>query len=853
MVLQTHPEPLRILVVEDEDAHAELICRAFETPETRGKYSVCVARHLKEARDYLQRSVPDLVIADLLLPDGKGTELVWDEGRDYRIPLIVMTSGGDEVAAVEALKGGALDYVVKSGSVFLDMPRIADRALREWDHITQRRKAEEKLRIHQVQLEMQNEELRRTQTELENSRDKYSELYDFAPVGYVTLDRQGVVLEANFTAATLLNSERQNLIGQPFPRFVSADDAAAYHLYLRRVLQTRTKHSHELRLVKRHGEPFHARLESVAVQDADGHFTRCRTILVDVTDRKRAEEGLRESEQRFKAIFNSDHVVMLIIDPENGKIEDGSPGACAFYGYSRGDLMKRKISEINALPADVVFGHMQTVKSRQCAYFDFRHRLASGEIRDVEVCSGPIVVGGRTLLFSVINDITDRKLAEAAVRESEERFRAVFESAEDCIVIKDRSLRYAHVNSALSKLIGLPKSQIVGKMAADLYGEETGQRLTELETRVLAGDSIEVEQSRPVQGVSLTFHDTLVPLRNAVGQIIGLCCISRNITERKKLVLGKGIRRMRYPSPAMRSTLEKALIAAERDSIVLLHGESGTGKDYLARWLHDRSKRASGPFFAINCAALPRELAESELFGHERGAFTGATSLKKGLLELAEAGTILLNEIGELELPLQSKLLTFLDTRSFMRVGGQRPLQVNARLIAATHRELEIEVDEGRFLEPLYYRLTVFPLRVPPLRERAEDIPILAEELTSKLAEDMQLAEAPRLRPDHFRTLSRYHWPGNVRELRNVLERSLILWAGGEFQLAFPQAGRREGDWSYTVRYLPGKSLREVTDGVAVSLCAEVLKRCSDNKKETARILDISRDTLYRYIRKIKT
>ena len=170
----------------------------------------------------------------------------------------------------------------------------------------------------------------------------------------------------------------------------------------------------------------------------------------------------------------------------------------------------------------------------------------------------------------------------------------------------------------------------------------------------------------------------------------------------------------------MRDCLELARIAAATNSIILLLGETGSGKDYIARWIDDQSRRSAGPYFALNCAALPRELAESELFGHEAGAFTGARARKKGLLELAEGGTLLLNEIGELPLSLQSKLLTFLDTRSFLRVGGDKGVKVDARLIAATHRDLGQEIAQGRFLEPLFYRLNVFPIQVPPLRERLE-------------------------------------------------------------------------------------------------------------------------------------
>ncbi len=450
--------------------------------------------------------------------------------------------------------------------------------------------------------------------------------------------------------------------------------------------------------------------------------------------------------------------------------------------------------------------------------------------------------------------ITERRQAEEALRASEERFRAVFESAGDCIFIKDGSLRYTLVNPAMCELFGLPAPRIIGRRSEDLYGEEVGKQLADRDSRALTGEYIETEQTRPVNGQLMTFHDTIVPLRNARHEIIGICGISRNVTERNRAVRGTEFSVEDYPSKAMRNTLDKARIAAGTDSIVLLQGESGSGKDHLARWIHDHSMRAGGPFFSINCAAVSRELAESELFGHERGAFTGAVGRKRGMLELAEGGTILLNEIGELDLSLQSKLLAFLDTRSFLRVGGQKPVHVNARLVAATHRDLGTEVAQGRFLEPLFYRLSVFPIRVPALRERWDDMSALVKEIMSRLAQEMQLTEIPSIDHLHLQALCRYEWPGNVRELRNVLERSLILWRGDRLELTLPFVEGEETDtaWSYTVRYQPGRTLRDVTDEVTQRLCREVLRLCEGNKKETARLLDISRDALYRYIRGIR-
>ncbi|MEJ2718828.1 MAG: sigma-54 dependent transcriptional regulator, partial [Deltaproteobacteria bacterium] len=291
---------------------------------------------------------------------------------------------------------------------------------------------------------------------------------------------------------------------------------------------------------------------------------------------------------------------------------------------------------------------------------------------------------------------------------------------------------------------------------------------------------------------------------------------------------------------------------AATDGTVLLLGESGSGKDHLARWLHDHSLRSSGPYFTINCAALSPELAESELFGHEAGAFTGARGRKKGMVELAEGGTLLLNEIGEITLSLQSKLLTFLDTLSFVRVGGEKSVTVDVRLMAATHRDLAKEVLEGRFLEPLFYRLNVFVIEVPPLRQRLEDIPLLVEHIMAELAEKMHLPRLPVIDPAMLEGLAAYHWPGNIRELRNAIERALMLWDGGQLDVKLPSPATSSETWADGLPFPSYWSLREATDEVTKLMCIEALRRTRGNKKAAAHILGISRDALYRHIRKFK-
>ncbi len=452
------------------------------------------------------------------------------------------------------------------------------------------------------------------------------------------------------------------------------------------------------------------------------------------------------------------------------------------------------------------------------------------------------------VLLERIDDLTQQC---ESLRKRGQLIGAIFDEAQDLVFSKDINLRYSFVNPAMQKLHGRSASEILGLSADDLMPGEAGKRVNDVDARVIAGETVEEVYTTPIHGTPLTFHGIRAPLRNSAGRIVGMFGIVRNITD------NKGIRnpemspaKCSYPSRAMKETLLQAQSVAASDGTVLLLGESGSGKDFMAKWIHDHSKRADGRFFSINCAAVSGELADSELFGHEAGAFTGARTAKKGLLQLAEGGTLLLNEIGEFSLPLQAKLLTFLDTKSFLRVGGEQIIHVNVRVMAATHRVLANEVAEGRFLAPLFYRLNVLKLDVPPLRQRVEDIPIIAREIVSSLAKEMQLKRVPEFDSSSLHALANYHWPGNVRELKNVVERALMLWKGGNLRVDTRSLDVIPEPWSHKVNLDPDRSLHEVLDEVAKALCVESVRRCNGSKTKAARMLGISRGVLYRSMKR---
>jgi DNA-binding NtrC family response regulator len=314
---------------------------------------------------------------------------------------------------------------------------------------------------------------------------------------------------------------------------------------------------------------------------------------------------------------------------------------------------------------------------------------------------------------------------------------------------------------------------------------------------------------------------------------------------RDELAATRGFSHLIGASTSLEKTIKQARAVAATSATVLLIGENGTGKEMLARAIHEESARAGGPFVAVSCAALPESLIESELFGHEKGAFTSAIQMRKGRFELADGGTLLLDEIGELTPAVQVKLLRVLQERAFERVGGTKTLTVDIRLIAASNSDLEKEVEAGTFRRDLFYRLNVVPLVLPPLRERQEDIPVLAAHFAAKAAEK-HARPKPELDPVLLEALHDYEWPGNVRELENLIERLAVLSSGTTLGLEFlPEK---------MLRVLPDTSTADETtlEGAATSLkrrmIVSALQSEGGNKVAAAKRLGISRSYLHRLI-----
>jgi len=357
-------------------------------------------------------------------------------------------------------------------------------------------------------------------------------------------------------------------------------------------------------------------------------------------------------------------------------------------------------------------------------------------------------------------------------------------------------------------------------------------------TRLGAADFLE----KPISSEKL-----LLTVENAVK-------LARLEEENRDLRRRVGRHQLVWASPVMKSLMAEVERVAASEARVCIRGETGTGKELVARTLHEKSARKNGPFITLNCAAVPAELMESELFGHERGSFTGAASRHTGKFEQAHRGTLFLDEIGDMPLAMQAKLLRVLEEGEIERVGGDRPIPVNVRVVVATHRNLEEQVRRNTFRQDLYHRIFVFPIALPPLRERLEDIPVLAEHFARQVAEQNGW-KVKKFSSEAMAELSRYSWPGNVRELRNVVERVLLLATGSEvdaatMRVALPLAefvsGSAESVAAGAMPEAATGAMAERVEAFERQTILSEMKRHHNHMTNTAKALGLERSHLYK-------
>jgi PAS domain S-box-containing protein len=526
---------------------------------------------------------------------------------------------------------------------------------------------------------------------------------------------------------------------------------------------------------------------------------------VDITEQKRAEEALRRSEERYRSVLETATDAVVSID-ERGQIVFANPATTNTFGYEISEMIGQPLTMLMAEAMREVHtaGFQRYLKTNQ-RHADWRGvqligLRKNGEEFPGEVSFGEVLESGHHLFTGFIRDTTERKQAEEKIREQEAELRQILDLTPQHLRVlsADGSLVYA--NEVALKYHGLTMDQWRQRPLAQwqtdevplkfFHPDDRERAMRELKDKFLSGCAHETEvRLLRYDGTYRWFLIRRNPLRDEQGRITRWYAAATDIEDRKQaeqrlqdenVALREEIDRASMfeeivgISPALHAVLSRISKVAPTDSTVLITGETGTGKELVARAIHRRSHRSSRAFVSVNCAAIPRDLIASELFGHEKGAFTGATQRRLGRFELAEGGTIFLDEVGELPAETQIALLRVLQEHEFERVGGTGAIRTNVRVIAATNRDLQAAIAAGTFRSDLFYRLNVFPIEVPPLRERREDIPVLVDYFIDRYAS--KAGKSIRgVNKKSLDLLQSYPWPGNIRELQNVIERSVIV------------------------------------------------------------------------------
>ncbi|UCC71853.1 MAG: sigma 54-interacting transcriptional regulator [Gemmatimonadota bacterium] len=650
--------------------------------------------------------------------------------------------------------------------------------------------------------------LARAEDAMRRSERLFRTFFESTPVMMHTLNDRWELVSVNDHWLRVLGYERQEVLGHRVTEFMTeASRQEAREVNFPRFLEAGVSRDVEVQFIKKDGEVLDVLLSAIAERDATGRIDYTLAFLIDISDRKRAEVALQRSEARFRKLVEHAADAFFVIDPE-GRVLDVNQLACESLGCSRDELLGMAVSDFAQPSRGEVASVLERLRPDEPLTIEGTHRRKDGSRFPVEVRIGLLEESGCRLYVALARDTTERKAAEAALRESEERFAAIFRSAMDAIVIVDADLRIRMFNEAAERVFKCPAGEAENKPLTDLL--TFGSRAT-LSRCLKSFEMTEAKHcylwapeglsARRADGEEFPVEATVSVVEVGEQQLYAI--ILRDIDDRKraeaelhrlqeeKIYLEQELETVRSvgeivgTSPAMAAVFDAIEKVAATDSTVLITGETGTGKALVARAIHNSSSRRDKVLVTVNCAALPGGLIESELFGHEKGAFTGATSRKIGRFELANRGTVFLDEIGDFPLDLQTKLLRVLQDGEFERVGGSQTRKVDVRVIAATNRDLPEAIDKGNFRSDLFYRLNVFPIHAPPLRDRKGDIPLLVRHMVMKYSVKLgkKIESIPQAA---MNALTAYDWPGNVRELENVIERAVILTGGRELE---------PGDW----------------------------------------------------------
>ncbi len=595
----------------------------------------------------------------------------------------------------------------------------------------------------------------------------------------------------------------EELEGWKWTSAVHRDDVAALIARWRACLASGEPLDFEARVRRADGEYRWMLHQKVAVRDESGHIVKWYGSSVEIEDRKQAEEKLRQDERELHRVIDT------IPSLAWSTLPDGSSEFWnkRWYDYSGltpeeclGSGWHRSVHPEDVTPLMIKWA--EVLASGQTGEGEARFRRHDGVFRWFLIRAAPLrdETGKIVRWYGISTDIEDRKQAEEKLRRDECELRQITDAIPQTIIVQDPDGIPIYANKALLDYAGLTIED-VGRpdFRALIAHPEDFERLRDIrQAALLRGLPFEIEvRGRSKDGQYRWFLARYNPFRDEQGRLVRWYVTGTDIEDRKRAedrtrnentALREEIDHASMfeeivgSSDAIRHVLGQVSKVAPTDSTVLISGETGTGKELVARAIHKRSNRSARAFIRVNCGAIASSLIASELFGHEKGAFTGAFERRIGHFEAADGGTIFLDEIGDLPLDTQSSLLRVLQERELQRVGSSKPVEVDVRVLAATNRDLRSSVDAGKFREDLFYRLNVFPIRLPPLRERADDISLLVEYLVGRYTKKAG-KRFENITKNTIELFQAYHWPGNIRELQNVIERAVILCDGATFSV----------------------------------------------------------------------
>jgi formate hydrogenlyase transcriptional activator len=656
---------------------------------------------------------------------------------------------------------------------------------------------------------------KRAEEALRESEKRLARTEEFSLVMVTHTDLEGRWLKVPPTLCKLLGYTEGELLGRYFQELTHPDDVKNnVHQRLRLFRGEIKSFDIEKRYICKDGGIVWVSVNVSVVTDAKGIPIHCLSYIRDITERKRAEEALRESEVRYRTLAESATDVIVTID-QNSTVLFVNAAVEKTFGYAPAELIGEKLTML--MPEPLRHRHEQAVgryldtgeKNLAWNSVSFPGLHKSGREISLDISFAECRIGERRLFSGIMRDVTDRKRTEQALRESDERLRLALEAGGMGVWHWNRDAGTLYWSKELFTIMGLAPFSVeptYHTWASCVYAEDLPHARAAMERAIVEIKEYQCEYRVCLPDNTIRWVESWgTPIFDKSDQCIGLRGLIVDVTERKRSeeALRAALREVqqlklrleadnvylreelsqthRYgqiigESEEIKKVFEQVGRVARTHMTVLVLGETGVGKELVARLVHEKSGRRERPLVKVNCSTLPAELIESELFGHEKGAFTGAVARQVGRFELADGGTIFLDEVGELPLRLQAKLLRVLQEGEFERLGSGKTIKVDVRVIAATNRNLSEAAQRGRFRTDLYYRLNVYPIVVPPLRERTGDIRLLAEVFLREAGRRLGKSFG-EISNETIAALQAYNWPGNVRELENVISRAAVVSA----------------------------------------------------------------------------